>query len=66
MPRSGEGGISAVTLPAGLRRPPELALHLTLILSLINSVGIKLQPFIHGQVCVFVRGPCLNHPPRLQ
>lgn len=66
MPRSGEGGISAVTLPAGLGRPLKRALQLTLILLLINSVGIKLQPFIHGQVCVFVRGPCLNHSLRLQ
>lgn len=66
MPRNGEGDISAVTSPARLGRPLERAPHLTLILFLINSAGIKLQPFIHGQVCVFVRGPCLNHPPRLQ
>ena len=44
----------------------EQASHLTLILLSITSTGIKLQTFIHGQVCVFVRGPCLNHPPRLQ
>lgn len=66
VPRSIQGGISALTSPAGLRRPLKQAPHSTLILFLINSVGIKLQPFIHGQVCVFVRGPSLNHPPQLQ